>query len=976
MGYRYGHQYCNSLRDRLQAQAPTRLLPRTLITPTPTTPATWHGGAGERLSFVVSNYDAVTTTAALPAAPLYRAPTGVFSVLTTVEHSSGTPTSVLLKDPDGTSRLFSRYESTGVLRLDTLMDRYGSQVTHARDGQGRLTRVEDTHGRYIDLTYDAQGMVAGLSDSGGRVTTYAYDAQGRKTGESGPTGTLAYEYDAQGRMTKITYPDGGVKNYAYDAQGRIAAEDDGSGRHRLAYAYHPSSTVVTDALGRREVHEFVSRQGWKKPSRVVDAHGGVTRYEYDAAYNLAAVTDPLGRVTRYSYDAQGNATTIVDPAGGIARAAYEPVYARPTRLVDPLGRGLDLDYDSVGNLTQATDALSQSTRKQYDAQGHLTRDENALGQATLFSYEPSNGALKTVSDPLSRQTVMLTDPLSRVTRNTDPAGKAADYEYDAAGNLTKVTDALGGVTEYGYAPGRENKRLSTVKDAKNQTTSFGYDAQGRLTSVVNALNQARSSAYDLKGNLIQTTNARGQSISYAYDALDRLKTKTAPEGVTSYQYDAAGNLTKVTSYNGSVIELSYDALNRVSQSKQTLPNGHRVTLGYSYDAAGNRTGMSTPWGSFSYAYDALNRLTSLTNPQGRTFTFEYDAAGRRTALNYPNGVRAVYSYDAAGQLLGIIHTRTSDSAIVAKSTYSYDAAGNRTSMTDLVGTHGYGYDDLHRLISASHPSASGLGAESFTYDAVGNRLADHRIGGYTYDAANRLVENSSYTYTYDADGNRTSKQDKLSAQTTTYAFNSENQLVGLTRPNGESWTYKYDRPGRRVEKSSGTSPSQTQRFVHDGDNLLAVLDGDNTALQVFTMGLNIDEPLSMRNAMGTERFFHADALGNVLTHTSTAASLLKDYNYSAHGVQSASAALSDGDLLMYAARIFDSESDLYDYRRRHYDPTTGAFISEDPIGFSGGLNRHTYVENNPTNFNDPSGLYGTNDCSYYKRRCEESGGDY
>ncbi|MDE2511524.1 MAG: RHS repeat protein, partial [Elusimicrobia bacterium] len=56
-------------------------------------------------------------------------------------------------------------------------------------------------------------------------------------------------------------------------------------------------------------------------------------------------------------------------------------------------------------------------------------------------------------------------------------------------------------------------------------------------------------------------------------SLDRLVTKTLPEGAVSYQYDAAGNLTKVTNYNGSMVEMSYDSLNRLTQSKQTLPGG-------------------------------------------------------------------------------------------------------------------------------------------------------------------------------------------------------------------------------------------------------------------------------------------------------------------------------------------------------------------------------------------------------------------
>ena len=45
------------------------------------------------------------------------------------------------------------------------------------------------------------------------------------------------------------------------------------------------------------------------------------------------------------------------------------------------------------------------------------------------------------------------------------------------------------------------------------------------------------------------------------------------------------------------------------------------------------------------------------------------------------------------------------------------------------------------------------------------------------------------------------------------------------------------------------------------------------------------------------------------------------------------------------------------YRARYYDPTEGHFLSEDPINFVGGMNFYRYVNNNPVNFIDPTGLY-------------------
>jgi len=65
----------------------------------------------------------------------------------------------------------------------------------------------------------------------------------------------------------------------------------------------------------------------------------------------------------------------------------------------------------------------------------------------------------------------------------------------------------------------------------------------------------------------------------------------------------------------------------------------------------------------------------------------------------------------------------------------------------------------------------------------------------------------------------------------------------------------------------------------------------------------------------------------------------------------------------YTARELDSETGLYYYRARYYDPSTGRFLSEDPLGLEADdLNLYRYVRNGPTNLKDPDGLAKTFDC--------------
>jgi RHS repeat-associated protein len=916
--------------------------------------ATWVDGTGLQRTFY-------NLTPSSPT-PSYAPPISSFVTLTAVTLSSGAPTVLREGDKEGTTLLFSVFESTRILRLSLLTDKNGNTVTYTRDAQGRLTKVTDIHGRFFNINYNAQGFVSQLADSGGRTSNYSYDAQGHMTSLAGPLGTTAYQYDSSNRMTKITYPNGGVHNYTYDAQGRILTENDGGGNDALSYSYYASSTVVTDALSRATLYRYTTRQGLKKLASLTDAAGGVTSYIYDASYNLASQTDPLGHVTQYQYDANGNTTLTQDPANGLTRSAYDPTFNLPTSLTDPLNHTTSLTYDPKGDLTAIQDPLTHVAQKSYDSMGHVTLDQDPLNEITRYTYDQT-GTLASTVDPLSRTTNLTNDALSRVLKNTDPANHATNYQYDQASDLTQVTDAAGNVTQYTYSPGRDAKVMTQVKDALGHTTTFGYDDLGRLTSVTNALGQTKTSAHDAKGNLIQTRNARGQVTTYTYDSNDRLIKKTMVEGNITYAYDAAGNMTQASHYNGSSLQNTYDANNRLTQQIQTLPSGYGATLGYAYDAAGNRTRMTTPWGTFNYAYDAANRLTSITNPQSQTFTFAYDAAGRRTQLTYPNGIVTSYSYDNASQLLSITATRIADQVVASSISYTYDSAGNRTSMTDWAGAHAYGYDAINRLVSAAHPAATNLPVltESFSYDALGNRLADAQLTGYTYDVANRLKQNSGFTYGFDTDGNLAVRTDTSTHQTS-FGYDSANEQVAATMPQGANWSYSYDASGRRVGKSSGTASGQQFVYAVSGE-LLATLDSSNNPSFIYTSESRLGTPLAALRGDGSQFFYHADALSSVVAHTDQGGYPLDSIEYTAYGqaaIQSEQGAIlarpASGDHLSHLGLEFDPETRTRRFGPRYFDPAIGQFTSEDPIGIQGGINLLGYASESPINKSDPSGL--------------------
>ena len=350
----------------------------------------------------------------------------------------------------------------------------------------------------------------------------------------------------------------------------------------------------------------------------------------------------------------------------------------------------------------------------------------------------------------------------------------------------------------------------------------------------------------------------------------------------------------------------------------------------------------------SYAYDSLNRLTNVTDFSGRLFSFSYDALGRRTGLTRPNGVNTAYTYDSLSRLLSVLHQ--AGSSTLDGVAYAYDAAGNRTSKTPLPGNlaYSYNYDPTYQLTQATR-SSDGIATEKYTYDAVGDRLTSPGVP-YTYDDAHKMLTREGVPYTYDANGSTLSKTNSGGA--TSYAWDFEKRLTSVTKPDGSVLSFRYDPFGRRISK---TSPVGTTTYVYDGDNIIEELNGTTGTLgERYTYGPGIDEPL-VGQRQPQIFYYEADGLGSITSLTTPTGSLAATYTYDSFGFMTASTG-SATNWFRYTARQFDSDTALYYYRARYYDPQTGRFLSEDPLGVASGPNFYAYVQGNPVNFNDPFGL--------------------
>ena len=304
---------------------------------------------------------------------------------------------------------------------------------------------------------------------------------------------------------------------------------------------------------------------------------------------------------------------------------------------------------------------------------------------------------------------------------------------------------------------------------------------------------------------------------------------------------------------------------------------------------------------------------------------------------------ATYTYDGLDRL-----TRLKDAkgtTVIADNQYAYNNAGDITQNIDQSGTHGYGYDTIQRLTSATY---TGTPNESYAYDSVGNRTSSHKSPTYGYQPNNRLVSTSTATYIYNNNGNMVSKTEATG--TTQYVWDFENRLTQVVTPSSGSVTYKYDALGRRIQRtpSSGISTN----FVYDGQDVVKDINSDGTTLE-YLNGPGIDNKIRQKgSSTSTTYYFSQDHLGSTTALTGTTGKLVERVTYDGYGNNAGSTRTRYG----YTGRERDQLTSQLYYRARFYDPQLGRFTSEDPIAFSGGINSYAYVDNNPLGFTDPSGL--------------------
>jgi RHS repeat-associated protein len=516
---------------------------------------------------------------------------------------------------------------------------------------------------------------------------------------------------------------------------------------------------------------------------------------------------------------------------------------------------------------------------------------------------------------------------------------------------------------------------------------------------------------DAACNTIAVIDPVGNQTSYVLDGLNRVVQQTDPAAnVASFAYDAAGRLTAQTDRDGRQRVLAYDNDNRLTSDTWYDHNPTPVnTRTYQYDGDGNLTQASDNAGTYTMAYDELDRLTGQTDVWGLSLTYSYDSAGRLTQTQDSKGGVLTSAYDAADRLTSrqfsgdgqVAHdgqtpvridlgydnrdevtglTRYADvsgSTPLGTSAFNYDSAGRLTNVTHknaagaTLSYYTDGFDSADRVTSESWQSGSNSGSRSYTYDA-NDQLTSDGTSNWTYDlngnrtntgyqtnADNRLASDGTWNYTYDNEGNTTGKSLIGGNETWTYTFDNLDELTSATRVvSGVTQlqvTYTYDVFGNLVQESryQPSTGTVTTRHAYDGQNVWADLDTSNNVLVRYVYGVGPDQPLARIVAAGQPNaglaFYLTGRQGSVRDVMDASQTVQDHLDYDGYG-NATETNLGYAGRYEYVGGWYDSGTRLVKLAQGWYAAADGRWVSQGSIGLEGAdTNPYRYAEDNPTN---------------------------
>ncbi|MFD5779812.1 putative T7SS-secreted protein [Streptomyces sp. NPDC126933] len=739
----------------------------------------------------------------------------------------------------------TRFEYDRFNHLLSRTDPLGHVSRFTYDESGRLTVVERPDGRQSRAQYNELGLPVRITDAAGMVTRQTFDEQGNRTSVTDPSGaTTCFSYDERGRLASVT-----------DAMGQTSV---------MACDRAGLSIEITDSLGA--CNRF-QRDAFGRKMSTTDAAGATTHLEWTVEGQLARQVMPDGSEQSWTFDGEGKCIAHTDTMGRITTSEYgdfdllvartgpdgarfefsHDVNLRLTGVTNPQGLEWHYEYDPAGRLISESDFDSRTVTYTYDAANRMTSRTNSLDQTIRFEHnslgkvvlKDSDGEVTTLEYDIFDELAAATGPQATLTRLRDRHGRlrsetvngrTVTYRYDRLGRRVGRTSAGGAVSEWAFdAAGHRNHLTTSGREVLFERDSVGRELIRHIGEVI-TLTHVRDSAGRLAR---QDVTARGQSVQrreYTYRAdgsLVGIDDQLA--GASAYGMDSVGRVTDVHAANWAE-RYAYDVAG--NQTSATWPSGHS-----GHEATGERTYRGTSIeraGRIRYVHDNQGRMVlrqkARLSRKPDTWRYGWDAEDRLSSVTTPDGQKWRYTYDVLGRRIAKLRVADDGRTILEQILFTWDGAVLCEQLSEGEGL--------------PHPV-------SLTWDHDGLRPIAQTERVLTADASQEVIDERFFAIVTDLVGTPSELIDESGA----LAWRTRRTLWGATAWAANSTTYTPLRfPGQYFDPETGLHYNfhryydpETARYV--SPDPLGLIPSPNPVTYVRNPHLWID-PLGLKACIG------------------------------------------------------------------------------------------------------------------------------
>ena len=710
--------------------------------------------------------------------------------------------------------------------------RHGEIVTF--DADGFQTSVEDTIGNATLFAYSGTGenkLLKTIADPVGKVTTFSYSNDKLST-ITNPAGRVtAFQIDTAGNLVSITNPDLSTRTFTYDADHRMTGQTDAGGA-TTRYIYDGLGCIHTVTFAD-ESQRFISSEFSQAMTNLLDPGTG-TESNPAPPFRTSQIentfTDATGKTKSYEVNRFGVRVEFTNELKQTSRVERN-VHNLPSHILSGEGKEITAEYNIFGLPTLVTlENTGAFTEIEYDTEFNLpVHAENELGHEVDFDYD-AFGNLTKITDQASEEWLFTYDFRGLLTAMTNPAGETATFSRNADGNVISVKNHLSETISFEYDDYGNIERIETpggrittvahnvmnlpetVTDPSGNRTRFSWDMASGTTSAVHRTPLAV---------LRTVTDHKEHVTTIDYNERYMMVRRTDPLGRQyEYTYDGEGFPLTKTDPLGRVTEFTYDDAGNLVRNKL----GDGTIISRYHNKNGRLVKIWEPTNQMEITYDIVGRITGIAHrfsdgSDDHIIEYEYDSLNRLTRMNESNGTDIAYIYDDRGLLTslnaggGNVFTFANDSA---------RKCVEQGFPNGVTGT--FSYDGVGRIIGIDFDLSTGPFPLSYEYDATGRVITMTDAAGnhdYRYDDIGQVISathpnpatNPNETYVYDAMGNRTS-----SHLSSTYILDDADQLT-----EDDDYAYGYDDNGNCIQKGAKEG-GVTTSYTYDARDRITKVD--------------------------------------------------------------------------------------------------------------------------------------------------------